>query len=75
MSTTKMRIHMTVPAGMDRTLQKLAARDNSSLSSKVIDLIGRALEIEEDAALLHVAQTREKGAKKGDYLSHEKIWG
>ncbi len=69
-----MRIHMTVPSGMDRTLQKLAERDNSSLSSKAIELIGRALEIEEDATLLYVAQTREMKTKKTTYLSHEKIW-
>ena len=74
MSTSKMRIHMTVPNGMDRTLEKLAERDSSSLSSKAIELIGRALEIEEDSTLLYVAQTRKKGTKKTTYLSHEKIW-
>ena len=75
MSTSKMRIHMTVPVGIDRALEKLAERDNSSLSSKAIELIVRALELEEDFALLHVAQTREKGMKKSRYLSHEDIWG
>ncbi len=65
---------MTVPSGMDRALQKLAERDSSSLSSKAVELIGRALDIEEDAALTVVANTRQKTAKKSEYLSHEKIW-
>ena len=32
-------------------------------------------EIEEDAVLIGLAQDREGSVKKGDYLSHDEVWG
>ena len=73
MPTHKHRINLTVPADLDQALHKLAKRDQLSLSSKALDLLRRAIEIEEDEALLLVAEEREK--EKVKYLSHDQAWG
>jgi len=74
MATKKTRINITVPADIDLAVQKLAKRDNTSLSAKALELVRRAIEIEEDAALLRIATQREARAKKSDYAGHEQVW-
>ena len=73
MPTNKHRINLTVSAELDRTIQHLAARDESSASNKAIELIKRALEIEEDEALLTIANQRDQ--KNVKFISHKKAWG
>lgn len=75
MPTHKNRINITVPDDIDRAVQKLAERDHTSLSAKTLELIRRALEIEEDAALLGIASERDRGAKQTEYLAHDQVWG
>lgn len=75
MPTTKTRINITVPSRLEKEIGLLAKRDETSLSAKVLELIYTALEIEEDAVLLRIAEDREKSAKPSDYLTHEEVWG
>lgn len=72
MSTQKHRINLSVPTQLDRALHRLATRDEQSVTTKALDLLTRAVEIEEDEALLAVAERREK--KKAKFVSHEKAW-
>jgi uncharacterized protein (DUF2344 family) len=73
MPTHKHRINLSVPAVLDRALHRLAVRDEQPVSSKALELLLRAIELEEDEVLLAVAEQREK--KKGKFVSHEKAWG
>jgi hypothetical protein len=52
----------------------VARRDGVSLSSKVRDLVLRALEAEEDAALAALAARREATFRSARALSHEQVW-
>lgn len=72
MATSKHRINLSVTAELDDALIKLAARDEMSVSSKVIHLLRHALEIEEDAVLQAVAEQRDQKGTK--FLSHEAAW-
>ncbi len=75
MPTSKTRINLTVPEDVERAVQILAKRDHSTLASKTLELLRRALEIEEDASLLRVVKVREKTAQRGQYLTHKEVWG
>lgn len=75
MPTTKTRINVSVPKEVEIAIQSLAKRDETSLSTKTLELIYQALELEEDAFLLKIAEAREKSAKRSDYLTHEEVWG
>lgn len=72
MPTQKHRINLSVPAHVDRALHRLAARDEQSVSTKALDLLTRAIEIEEDEVLSVVATQRE--SKRGAFVSHQKAW-
>lgn len=75
MPTQKTRINLTVPEDVEQAVQTLATRDNTSLATKTLELLRKAIEIEEDATLLSVATNREKAIKKSDYLTHAEVWG
>lgn len=75
MSTVKTRINVSVPKEVEIAIQRLAKRDETSLSTKILELIYQALELEEDAVLLKIAEAREKSVKRSDYLTHEEVWG
>lgn len=72
MPTTKQRINLTVSPEMGGVLQKLALRDQTSVSTKTLELVRVALEIEEDAAFLQLLKSREK--VKGKFVSHDAAW-
>lgn len=72
MPTTKHRINLSVPAHLDRTLSRLALRDDLSVGTKTLELLTRAIELEEDEALLSVASKRE--SKSTTFVSHTKAW-
>lgn len=72
MPTTKFRVNISVPADVKRSLQKLAKRDHISVTTKTLNLVYQALEIEEDAVLISIVKEREK--TKGKYIPHSKAW-
>lgn len=72
MPSIKTRINLTVPTDMERDLQRIAERDDRSIATVALDLLRRALEIEEDGLLLAIAEKREK--KSAAFASHAKAW-
>jgi hypothetical protein len=73
MPTLKYRVNLAVPSDLKISLQKLAKRDRTSVATTTLDLVRKALEIEEDLALLTLAKQREK--TKGKFISHKSVWG
>ncbi len=72
MPTTKHRINISVPQKIDDIIQILAKRDKISASSKVLELLDIAIEMEEDAVLIEMANERD--TKKARYISHASAW-
>lgn len=68
------RLNIVIEKPLYKTIERLATRDGVSLSLKVRDLVKEALEIEEDIALSHVAETREKSFDRNKALKHIKVW-
>ena len=72
MPTSKQRINLSVPADVSLALKRLAAKEETTVSSKALSLIERALEQEEDIVLQRVAEKRDrKGAR---FVSHAAAW-
>lgn len=72
MPSTKTRINLTVPSGMERALHRIAKREEMSVSAVALDLIRRALDVDEDATLLSVAEAREHDGAAA--ISHKRAW-
>jgi hypothetical protein len=72
MATIKPRINLTVPREMSVALARLARRDDASVSSKALELIRRALELEEDIVLQGIADERDRKGIK--FISHARAW-
>ncbi len=73
MPTTKTRINLSVTPELTDILEKIAARDQVSLSAKTLELVRIGLELEEDLALLEQVHPRDKS--KSPFLSHGAVWG
>jgi hypothetical protein len=72
MPSDKTRINLTVPKDVEQDLRRIAQRDARSVSTAALDLIRHALEVEEDGALLSVAEERER--ESGALVSHARAW-
>lgn len=72
MPTTLPRINLTVPKKINKILFQLAKRDQMSVSAKTLELIKQAIETEEDAALIKIAEERLKHKKR--LIPFEKGW-
>lgn len=70
MPTTKTRINITPNETLLLAIQKLAERDQTSLSSTSVSLIQKAMEIEEDEILDSIAKER----LDWEFVSHESAW-
>ncbi|MDO8183590.1 MAG: hypothetical protein Q7T49_01210 [bacterium] len=68
----KKRINITTDADTESALEYAAQRDGLSMTTKASILLRLALELEEDRALVLLANTR--ASLKGKYLSHAKVW-
>ena len=69
---TKKRINLSVSPDIDKTLARLAERDQVPVATKALELIKKALQTEEDVVLDFLAQRRDK--KGARYLPHRKVW-
>ncbi len=69
---TKKRINLSVSADIDRVLTKLAERDEVPIATKALELLKKALQIEEDVVLDFLAQQRD--TKTARYVPHHKVW-
>lgn len=74
MPTKNPRVNVVLERPLYEVLRRLAKRDRISVSSKVRDLVSRALETEEDVALAALAEQRERTFNRGRGLSHEQVW-
>ena len=72
MPTTKQRINLSVTEEIGGVLEKLAIRDQMSVSTKTLELVKAALEIEEDAVFVQLVKNREQS--KGKFISHVAAW-
>ena len=72
MPTTKKRISITADTDVEEALIRSAKRDSLSVTTKATELLRLALELEEDLALLTVAEERE--TERVRYISHAKLW-
>ncbi|MFH1821787.1 MAG: toxin-antitoxin system, antitoxin component [Methanobacteriota archaeon] len=72
MPTLKKRINLSVPEDIEKALTLLAKRDRVPVTTKTMELLEEALEIEEDRVLLAIAEERE--AMGGELIPFEKVW-
>lgn len=72
MPTKKKRINLTVNDETLSSLNKLAAKENSSVANVSLNLLERALELQEDLYFSEVGE--ERLLKKSKRLKHEDIW-
>lgn len=68
------RINVVLERALHNAVLRTARRDGVSLSSKVRDLVLRALEAEEDAALAALAERREATFRRARALTHSQVW-
>jgi hypothetical protein len=69
---TKKRINISVTDEISDFLIKVANRDEMPVARKALDLIKKALEIEEDFVFEKLAGKRDVGNAK--YLNHSEVW-
>lgn len=72
MVKTKRRINISVSEDINKELVNLARRDQISIAGKALELIKKAIQMEEDVVLDWLAQQRDN--KNPKYLSHERAW-
>ena len=74
MPTKNPRVNVVLEEPLYEKLSLWAKREGISLSLKVRDLVKKALEIEEDRALAHIAEKREQSFDQKKALSHQQVW-
>lgn len=72
MPTNKKRVNLTPSEKTYELLEALAERDGTSISSKAVELIEVAIELDEDDFLNLLAEERD--SKNAEFISHEDIW-
>ncbi len=68
------RVKVVLERPLYETLDRLARRDRTSLSSKARDLIRDALGLYEDLALGEIARERDATFGRSTALTHEAVW-
>jgi metal-responsive CopG/Arc/MetJ family transcriptional regulator len=74
MPTKNPRVNVVLEKPLYSNVERLAKRDGVSLSLKVRDLVREALEMDEDIALAHFADSREKSFSRRKSLKHDEVW-
>jgi hypothetical protein len=69
------RINVVLERPLYQAVERLAHRDQVSLSTKMRDLVREALELEEDSRLAAIAERRERSFVREAALSHARVWG
>lgn len=72
MATNKKRINVTLDSDLEFLIETLANRDQMSQSSKAVQLIRMAIELDEDEVLNQLAQRRDD--KKAKFIPHDQSW-
>ena len=72
MPTAKKRTNITLPDELDGALNFMSRRDNVSKSTKAVQLIQIAIELDEDEVWNSLAECRDKKGAK--FISHKNAW-
>jgi predicted DNA-binding protein len=72
MPTAKKRINITVDDEMYRALESLSQKKQKSVSGTSIDLLEKAIELEEDVYFSR--KSDERLSKKQKHIPHDKAW-
>ena len=72
MPTIKQRINITADSALESALRIAAKRDRMPIAAKAAELILLALGIEEDIALVQIADLRT--SKPFKYIPHDTAW-
>ena len=72
MPTKKKRFHITVSKDAAVFIKKIALRDEVPESTKISQLLEKALELEEDEYFSKLAEERDTPDAK--FISHEEAW-
>ena len=72
MPTAKKRTNITLPDELDGALNFMSRRDNVSKSTKAVQLIQIAIELDEDEVWNSLAEGRDKKGAK--FISHKNAW-
>jgi predicted DNA-binding protein len=73
MPTSKKRLNITLPKDIAIFLEKISIRDEVPQATKVVELIEKALELEEDEYFSRIADQRATD-NDADYISAEEFW-
>ena len=74
MPTNKPRVIVTLEPALYAKVKSVAKANGTGLSAAARDLIREACEDIEDFGLAVLASRRLKSLKKGQLLSHDKVW-
>lgn len=72
MPTSKKRLNISLSKDMAIFLEKLSLRDDVPQATKAVQLLEKALEMEEDEYFSAAADSR--AAKKVGWMSHKEFW-
>ena len=75
MPTKHPRVNVVLEKPLLDSVRRLAEKEQISLSLKIRDLVRNALEAEEDAAVVRLADRREKTFRRSRALTHKQTWG
>ncbi|MBW2704357.1 MAG: toxin-antitoxin system, antitoxin component [Deltaproteobacteria bacterium] len=74
MAAKNPRLSIVVESHIYEIIQKLARRDETSISKKALSLLVEALDLHEDLDLSTMAEEREKTLKKSKLVPHQDAW-
>ena len=72
MATAKRRLNISLTKEVDQVLTHIAKRDNVAQATKAMELLKKAIEIEEDVVWDTVAKARD--TKNAKFVGHKKAW-
>jgi hypothetical protein len=72
MPTKKRRLNITLPKNLAIFIAKIALRDEMPQATKAVQLLEKALEIEEDEYFSQLADERDTHNAK--FISHDEFW-
>ncbi len=74
MAARNPRLSIVVETRIYELIQKLAKRDETSVSKKAMSLLVEALDLHEDLGLSTMAEEREKTLRKNKLVPHQDAW-
>lgn len=73
MPTSKKRLNLSLPEHLAVFIEKISLRDDVPQATKAVELLERALEVEEDEYFAAIADSRATDNDE-DFISDEEFW-